>query len=167
MEADKMINNLMTYVLEHYNVNRGLVCELHNGSTNLNGLEYAFYSATNEVINTTDSSGDDVYKMEYESDNFQKQQIGTFMGQTVYQQLKHQKYLYFKDLDNYHISQYRLITKLKDIGAHSCMLIPFVSNHIPIVILILTSKDDTMDAEAIYSYIEQFKPQIEKLLMNN
>ena len=166
IEADKMINDLMVSLVENFNINRCLLFEIHNGSTNLSNLEYLFYSATSEIINTNNKHGEDVYELEYQADNFQKQHISIFLGQTVYNRLKLEKYLYFSDLDQYHRQSYRFINKMKNIGAESVMIVPFVNSNIPKIILVLSSKDKEMDAPRIYEQIERYRNNIEKLLMN-
>lgn len=164
--ADKMMNELMNDIVDNFNVNRCLLFEIHNGTSSLTNLEYLFYSATNELINTNNTQGEDVYNLEYQADSFQKQHIANFIGQVVYNRLKHEKYLYFSNLESYHRTSYRFINKLKDIGAESVMIIPFVSNNIPMVLLVLTSKDTEMDCSRIYDYVEKFRPIIEKNLIN-
>ena len=56
---------------------------------------------------------------------------------------------------------------MKDIGAESVMIIPFISNNIPTVLLVLSSKETEMETNKIYTTVEKYKPQIEKLLMNS
>lgn len=165
-EADKIINGIMTDIVDNYNVNRCLLFEIHNGTQNLSGIEYLFYSVTNEVINNKNENGQTVYDLDYTADNFQKQHVANFIGQVVYNRLKHEKYLYFPNLENYHRTSYRFLNKLHNNGAESVMIIPFLSNNIPMVILVLTSKDPEMESASIYNYVERFRPQIEKYLMN-
>lgn len=165
-EADKLMNQVMEEVIDRFDVNRILCLEVHNGSSSISGLEFLFYSAVNEMISTNNTNGEEVYDIQYEADAFQKQHISTLIGNTTYKQLKTVKYLYFNDLDKYKRANYRLIYKMRQIGAESLMIIPFVADNIPQVLLIISSKEATMPAEDIYKYIERYRGIIEKTLMN-
>lgn len=166
-EADKLINQLMHDIINQYpEVNRAMLMEIHDGSNSLSGLEYLFYSCTSEVINNKNVDGEQMYNIDYQADNFQRQHIANFIGQIVYNRLKVEKYLYFNNLDDYQRQTFRFINKLKDIGANSTVIIPFVNNKIPMALLVLTSKEDSMPAEKIYEYVERFRPQIERLLID-
>lgn len=164
-EADKMINQLMNELVEDFGINRAMMFELHNGSQNLSGIEYLFYSATSEVISNKDDQGEIVYDLDYEADSYQKQHVANFVGQIVYDRMRHERYLYFPNLENYHRTSYRFLNKLHQNGANSALVIPFVSNNIPLVLLVCTSKNSEMDAAAIYRYVERYRSSIEKNLM--
>lgn len=166
LEADKMINRLMTELIDDFDINRILILETHNGSNNLAGVEFLYYSAINEMISTNSKQGTDIYDIEYQADNFQKQHIANFVGQETYQRLKHSKYLYFSDLENYHRTNYRLIHKMYSIGAESLMIIPFVSHNIPQVLMLISSREKQMPVDKIYDYVERYRSQIESDLMN-
>lgn len=165
LEADKMMMAIMNHLVDYYDVDRALVFEAHNGSQNLTGTEFLFLSATSEVLSNK-ANDDDKYSLDYIADNFSKQFISNIIGETTYKRLKTERYLYYSNLDEYNRTTYRLINKLKNFGAESVMLIPFVSDGKPLVILVLTSHSTTMDAEQIYKYVEGFKSSIEKNLMN-
>lgn len=164
IEADHMINELMTELVDNFNINRCMLFEIHNGSANISNLEYLFYSATSEIINTNNTQGEDVYELEYQADNFQRQHISNFLGQVTYNRLKHENYLYFSNIEQYHRQSYRFISKMKDIGAKSVMIIPFVTHNIPSILLVLSSKDPVMDAAAIYTHVQKYETKIEKNL---
>lgn len=166
LEADKMINDLMTEIIDGYDVNRCLLFEIHDGSSNLSGIEFLFYSAVNEMISTNNRQGEDVYNINYESDVFQRQMISNFIGTESYRKLKHDRYLYFSDLEKYHRNNYRFVAKMKSIGAESVMIVPFVSDNIPKVLLVISSREPTMPAEKIYQTVERYRSRIEKNLMN-
>lgn len=169
LEADKMINDLMTEIIDNYDVNRCILLEAHNGTSNIaqnGGVDFLFYSAVNEMINTNNKQGQDVYDINYESDLFQRQAIGNLIGIESYNRLRHSKFLYFSDLDSYHRSNYRFISKMRSIGSESVMIVPFVSNNIPQILLVISSREPELPAEKIYSLVERYRSQIEKLLMN-
>lgn len=165
--ADRMINNLMNELVDgNYGINRCLLFEIHNGSQNLSGVEYLYYSATNECLSNKDSLGNVVYDLDYAADNFSRQNISNFIGQLTYDKLRHEKYLYFPNLENYHRTSYRLLSKMHMIGANSAIIIPFVSNNIPMVLLTCTSKNNTLDPKAIYEHVEKYRTLIETQLMS-
>lgn len=168
LEADKLMLTLMNHLVENYHVDRALVFEMHNGSQNLSGCEFLFLSAVSEVLsNRTDSLGANGYDLDYIADSFSKQHITNIIGETTYNRLKTERYLYYSNLSQYTRSTYRLINKLKTIGhAKSVMLIPFVSDGKPLVILVLCSHNETLDAEGIYKYVDGFKSSIERNLMS-
>lgn len=166
LEADKLMNQLMTELIDEYNINRIITLEAHNGSNSIAGVEFLFYSAINEMISTNNRHDEDVYDIEYQSDMFQRQQISNLIGQETYNRLKHSNYLYFSDLENYHRTNYRLIHKMYQIGANSLIIIPFVADNIPQVLLLISSKEKTLPAERIYHSVERYRTQIERYLMS-
>lgn len=168
IEADRMINQVGNDVIDQFNgINRVMVFETHDGSQSLSNLEYTFASCTAEIINTNNIKGEEVYDIDYQADNFQKNHLANLFGQESWQRMKHEKYLYFPNLDNYHRTTYRFINKMKTIcGSRSLIIVPFLSNNIPMVILVISSREDEMPAQQIYNYIERFRPQIEKYLMS-
>lgn len=166
LEADKMINNLMAEIIDEFDVNRCLLLSLHNGSASIANVEYLFYSATNEMISTNNKNGEDVYDISYEADGFQRQLIGNLIGNATFKRLIHEPYLYFSDLERYHRNNFRFIYKMQQIGANSCMMIPFVSNNIPELVLVVSSKEPTLPAQQIYNLVEKYRSRIEVNLMN-
>lgn len=166
LEADKMINSLMSEIIDEFDVNRCLLLSLHNGSASIANVEYLFYSATNEMISTNNKNGEDVYDISYEADGFQRQLIGNLIGNATFKRLIHEPYLYFSDLERYHRNNFRFIYKMQQIGANSCMMIPFVSNNIPELVLVVSSKEPEMPAQQIYNLVEKYRSRIEINLMN-
>lgn len=131
----------------------------------MSGIEYLFYSATSEVISNKNEDGEVVYELDYEADPYKKQHVANFVGQVVYDRMRHEKYLYFPNLENYHRTSYRFLNKLHQNGSNSALVIPFVSDKIPLVLLVCTSKNPEMDASYIYNYVERYRGSIEKNLM--
>lgn len=160
LQSDKIMLNIMNELSANYGVDRAMLFELHNSTQNISGIEFLYMSCSYEVLNPDD------YNIEYIADSFQKQYLTQFVGTESYNQLKHTDYLYFSNLENYHRSNYRLIAKLKHFGANSVMLIPFVdSKNMPLLILVLVSDSDEMDAQKIYNYVRGFRTSIEQNLM--
>lgn len=165
MEADRLIVSIMNTVIEDFNVNRAMLLETHNGSQNISGIEYLFASATMEVINTRNIDNEDVYDLDYQADTFQRQHLSNLFGSVVWNRLRHEPYIYFSNLEKYHRTSYRFVNRFKEIGAESLMIIPFCSNNIPVLLLVFTSKNPEIEAQKIYDYVERFRDQIEKNLM--
>lgn len=166
LEADKMINSLMSEIIDEFDVNRCILLSLHNGSASIANVEYLFYSATNEMISTNNKNGEDVYDISYEADGFQRQLIGNLIGNATFKRLIHEPYIYFSDLERYHRNNFRFIYKMQQIGANSCMMIPFVNNNIPELVLVVSSKEPTLPAQQIYNLVEKYRSRIEINLMN-
>lgn len=166
MAADKLIVGIMNDLIERYSmINRICLLETHNGSQNLSGIEYLFASMTIEVINTYNTNNQDVYEMDYIADHFYHQHLSNLFGQSVWNRMKYEKYLYFNNLESYHRSTYRFVNKFKEIGANSLILIPFCSNNIPVIMLVITSKENNMPCDQIYNFVDKFRGEIEKNLM--
>lgn len=159
LNADRIVMNIMNNLVQEYNVDRCMLLELHNSTTNISGVEFFFLSATYEIINPNDTD------IEYIGDNFQRQHLLQAIGEESLEQMKYQDYLYFSNLDQYHKSYYRLLHKLRQFGAKSIMLIPFCSNDKPLLIMVLVSNDAEMNAQRIYNYVKTFKREIEQNLM--
>lgn len=161
LQADKIMLSVMNELCANYGVDHAMLFELHNSVVNASGVDLLYLSASYETINPND------YDEEYIADNFQRQFLTQTIGQESFAQLKHAEYLYFNNLDNYHRTNYRLIAKLKHFGAKSVMLIPFTNaDKVPLLILVLTSKNNEMDAQKIYNYVKNFRSSIENCLMN-
>ena len=160
LKSDKIMLTIMNELSLNYGVDRSLLFELHNSTQNISGVEFLYMSCSYEVLNPND------YNLEYIADNFQKQYLTQIIGSESYNQLKHVEYLYFNHLEDYRRSNYRLIAKLKHFDAHSVMLIPFCDKkNMPLLILVLVSNNNEMDAQRIYIYVKQFKTSIEENLM--
>lgn len=110
LEADKIIMQVMQNVVERDNISRVMLFELHNNTQNISGVDFLYMSCTYEMLTPEDG------EIEYVADSFQKQYLSNFMGQQVIAQLMHREYIVYDHLDNYHRTNYRFITKLKQYG---------------------------------------------------
>ena len=82
------------------------------------------------------------------------------------QTLKHSDYLFFTDLSKDKSNQYRLLRKLYIGGDSQAIVFSFKDQgHRPIILL--TISGENLPVEEIVEYINQFKPQIEELLIEN
>lgn len=161
LESDKIILNIMDELSSNYGVDRCMLFELHNSTQNISGIEFLYMSASYEVLNPNN------YDIDYIADNFQKQYLTQIIGAETYNKLKHTDYLYFNNLETYNRSNYRLLSKLRQFGAKSVMLIPFCNaKHMPLIVLVLVSDENEMDAQRIYNYVKTFRTAIETNLMN-
>lgn len=162
MEADRLMLNIMNSITEDYDVDRCMVFEAHNSTNNLSQVPFLYLTCSSEILAGDTTNGEDI---DYISDSFSHQMISNFIGSITWNRLKHEKYLSFNHLENYKRNTYRFINKMRDFGAHSLMIIPFVSSNVPLVLLVVSSRAETIPAEKIYAFVEKFRPEIEKNLM--
>lgn len=158
--ADEMVTPIMDDIQQRFNLDRVLLMESHNNSTNISGVDFLFYSNTYESINLEDNSVD------YIGDSFQRQYIHTLIGKELFQRLKHSNYLYYNDLSNYKRSKSRLLVKLNRNGSNNALLIPIKNSKQQPVLLMVIANRDSVNAEQIYNYFKPFEQQIEQSLIN-
>lgn len=158
--ADELITPIMDDIQRKFNLDRVLLMESHNNSTNISGVDFLFYSNTYESINLEDNSVD------YIGDSFQRQYIHTLIGKELFLRLKHSNYLYYNDLNNYKRSKSRLLVKLGKFGANNALLIPIKNGKQQPVLLMVIANRDSVNSEQIYNYFKPFEKQIGQSLIN-
>lgn len=152
--AEMMLNIISKY----HNINRVLLLEKHNGSSNLNGVDFLYSSATYELVN------DSIENPTYLFDDLQKQTNINLLGVNLIQTLKHTDYLEFNDLKKQRNNQCRLLRKLYQSGDKQAVIYSFKDKrHRPLIMLIVSG--DNLNIEDITEYINQFRTQIEELLI--
>lgn len=157
-KANFFVSELMVNIINKFqNVDRVLLLEKHNGTSNLKGIDFLYSSATYELIS------DSISHPKYLFEDLQRQTNLNLLGNLV-QTLKHTDYLYFSDLSKDKSNQYRLLRKLYDGGDSQAIIFSFKDQgHRPIILLVISG--DNLPKDAIIEYIEQFKKQIEELLI--
>ena len=152
--ADLMVNTMNKFK----EIDRILLLEKHNGTSNINGVDFLYSSATYELVNDTITNPTYLY------DDLQKQTNLNLLGNMV-QTLKHRDYLFFTDLSKDKSNQYRLLRKLYIGGDSQAIIFSFKDkNHRPIILLVISG--DCLPVNDIIEYITQFKTQIEELLID-
>lgn len=162
MEADRLMVQIMNSLVADYNVDRCMVFEAHNSTNNLSQVPFLYLTCSSEILAGNVSDGKDI---DYISDSFSHQMISNFIGEITYNRLRHEDYLYFNNLEKYQRNTYRFVNKMKTFGANSLMIIPFVSQNVPLVLLVISSRDNDMPAQKIYDFVKKFRSEIEKNLM--
>lgn len=159
-KANFFVSDLMVKLMQRFKeIDRIVLLEKHNGQSNLNGVDFLYSSATYELVN--DTITDPIYLY----DDLQKQTNLNLLGNIV-QTLKHQDYIFFPDLSKDKSNHFRLLRKLYFGGDNQAIVFSFKDNrHRPIILLSISGED--LPVEAIVDYIDQFKSQIEELLMEN
>ena len=157
-KANYFVADLMVKTMEKFKeIDRMLLLEKHNGSQNLKSVDFLYSSATYELVNDTISNPTYLY------DDLQKQTNLNLLGNMV-QTLKHSNYLYFSDLSKDKSNQYRLLRKLFYGGDNEAIIFSFKDHkHRPIILLTISGED--LPKEQIVEYINEFKTQIEELLI--
>lgn len=157
--ADALITPIMEDIVEKFNVDRALLFEAHNSTSNISGIDFLFYSSTYEVINYDD------YNLDYIGDNFQRQYISNMLGSEIMTMLSHKDYIYYNDLVNYRRNKSRLLTKLNKFGVQNVLIIPIKNNKQQPILLLVICNNNTMEAKTIYEYFKAFEKQIEQSLI--
>ena len=157
-EANEIVGDIMSRLLEKYNCNRVLLLEKHNSVANLGNVDFLYLSCTLEMIDIQNE------KTDYISEDLQRQMVVNLLGSDVLGLLKHSKYLFYKNLQTYNKSQCRLLNKLKAEGENECIIYPFCdSKHRPMLILVICG--DNLKVNEIVDYIETYSKQITDLLI--
>lgn len=158
-KANFFVAELMVNTMNKFKgIDRILLLEKHNGTSNINGVDFLYSSATYELVNDTITNPTYLY------DDLQKQTNLNLLGNMV-QTLKHRDYLYFSDLSKDKSNQYRLLRKLFMGGDSKAIVFSFKDrNHRPIILLVISGDD--LPVNDIVEYINQFKTQIEELLID-
>lgn len=158
--ANYFVAELMINIIKKFdNVDRVLLLEKHNGSSNINGVDFLYSSATYELVN------DEIENPQYLFDDLQKQTNLNLLGVNLIQTLKHTDYLVFDDLQKQRNNHCRLLRKLYNAGDKQAIIFSFKdTKHRPIIMLIVSG--DNLDVRNITEYIMQFKKQIEELLID-
>ena len=157
--ANYFVSDLMFNIITRYkNVNRVLLLEKHNGTSNLKGVDFLYSSCTYELLNN------ELENPIYLYDDLQKQTNINLLGVNLIQTLKHTDYLYFDNLLKQGSNQSRLLRKLHQAGDDDAIIYSFKdSNRRPLIMLIIGGNN--LNVQEITHYVDQFKKQIEELLM--
>ena len=87
------------------------------------------------------------------------------LGTNFLTTLKHKDYIFFDDLNKQSTNQNRLLKKLKLTGDNQSIIFTFKDEkHRPIIMLVISGCE--LNENEITVYIEQFKRQIEEMLIN-
>lgn len=158
-KANFFVADLMVKTMRKFDViDRMLLIEKHNGTSNLNGVDFLYSSATYELVN--DTINDPIYLY----DDLQKQTNINLFGNMV-QTLKHSDYIFFSDLSKDKSNQYRLLRKLYLGGDEQAIVFSFKDQkRRPLILLVISGEN--LPVDDIVDYINQFKVQIEELLIS-
>lgn len=159
-KANYFVSELMLNVLDKYDdVNRIILMEMHNGSSNLKGVDFIYSSSTYELINN------DIEDPQYLFEDLQKQTNLNLFGINLLQTLKHRDYVFIDNVEKEKSNQCRLLRKLSRVGDTQCVIFSFKDhNHRPIINLIISGNN--LDVKSMEEYISTFRNQIEELFIN-
>lgn len=157
-KANFFVADLMVKTMKKFKgIDRILLLELHNGSQNINGIDFLYSSATYELVNDTISNPIYLY------DDLQKQTNLNLLGSYI-QTLMHTDYIYFDNITHEKTNQFRLLRKIKNGDDNEAIIFAFKDkNHRPIILLTISGENLPLDQ--IVEYVDQFKTQIEELLI--
>lgn len=158
--ADEMIGNIMTKMVDRYeNVHRVLLLEAHNSIQNRNGIHFAYFSATAEMLTNNSRT------FYYLSEDLQRQQRNTLIGIEMINTLKHREYVYYPNIKLCKHPQHRLIHKIADNSDDNELIIyPFLNKSNEPIILIVVSGNE-LPIDDIVSFINDYRKNIEECLM--
>lgn len=159
LSADMVIGDIMTRLIDKYeNIHRVLLIEAHNSLRNISGgVDFLYYSCSMEMLSPNSRH------LSYLSEDLQRQVRVNLLGNNMIQTLKHRNFLYYDKLAECRHPDHRLIHKLAGAGDSEAILIPFISQGEPNVILVVSGEQ--LPVDDIVDYISQFKRQIESSLM--
>lgn len=156
--ADEIVGDIMTKLIDKFNVDRVLLLEKHNSVMSLGNVDFLYLSCSLEMLSPTAN------KLAYISEDLQRQVVLNLLGSDMIGTLKHRDYIYYNDVTGCNHPQHRLIHKLRDAGDKECLIIPFKDkNHRPLLLLVVTGEN--LDVDGIIDYVEQFSKQITDLLI--
>lgn len=156
--ADEIVGDIMTKLIDKFNVDRVLLLEKHNSVVSLGNVDFLYLSCSLEMLSTQAN------ELAYISEDLQRQVVLNLLGSDMIGTLKHRDYLYYSDVTTCNHPQHRLIHKLRDAGDKECLIIPFKDkNHRPLLLLVITGEN--IDVDGIIEYVEQFTKQITDLLI--
>lgn len=157
-QANELVGDIMTKILYKFKANRVLLLEKHNSVQSLGNVDFLYLSCTLEMLDLNNPETD------YLSQDLQRQMTVNLLGNDVIGLLRHSKYLWYDDLQNYQKSQCRLLNKLKKDGEKQALLIPFCDvKHRPLLIMVVCG--DNLNPKEIYNYVEDYSKQITDLLI--
>lgn len=157
-KANEICGDIMSKLLFKFNANRVLLLEKHNSVKSLGNVDFLYLSCSLEMLDTHNPDTD------YISEDLQRQMTVNLLGNDVIGLLKHSKYLYYNNLQDYKRNQCRLLNKLKEAGEKEALIYPFCDkNHRPILILVVCG--DNLNVKEILDYIDEFNKQITDLLI--
>lgn len=159
LKADELITPIMEELQAKYNLDRVILFEAHNNSTNIANLPFLFYSASYEVINIDD------YDTDYISDSFQRQYTTNFLGNENFVMLQHKDYLYFNNLKNYKRNKSRLLVKMKRLSIDNVMLIPIHNKKQQPILLLVICNNNPINCDEVFDYLKPFLNQIMESLI--
>lgn len=157
-KANEICGDIMAKLLYKYHANRVLLLEKSNGTKSLGNVDFLYLSATLEFIDPQNPNTD------YISQDLQRRFTVNLMGPDMIALLKHSKYLYYPNLQEYDKNNCQLFLKLKKEGEKECLIYPFSdSKHRPLLILVVCGEN--LNVKEIVDYIDEFSKQITDLLI--
>lgn len=158
LSADMIVGDIMTRLIDKFeNIHRVLLLEAHNSIQNHGGVDFLYYSCSMEMLSPNSRH------LNYLSEDLQRQVRVNLLGNNMIQTLKHRDYLFYGKLSQCNHPDHRLIHKLAGAGDSEAVLIPFISQGEPNVILVVSGEN--LPVEDIINYISEFRRQIETSLM--
>lgn len=155
VEADNIINPMMEEIIDRFDVDRVLLFELHNGTKNISGTSFIFFSSTYEVIDLDNTELDLI------GDNFQRQYANQMLGRQIFSTLQHRQYITFEDISNIPKHRSTLLFKLNKFGINNIMIIPIKDKENKIVMMVCIASKNNTEYQKIYDYAKPFIQQIE------
>lgn len=149
--ADAAISPILEQIIEKYKLGRAIIFEKHNSVSSVSGVDFLFFSATIEVLNATE------YDMDFIADDFQRQSVSNQFGALV-NNLKYKDYIYIDNVKDCNHPNHQLVRRFGKLGANSLLFVPIKNDkNRPVVIIVFTSKHDTMPYLDI---INELKPNL-------
>ena len=157
-QANEIVGDIMSKLLFKYQANRVILLEKHNSVKTLGNVDFVYLSASMEFLDPHNPN------IDYISQDLQRRFTVNLLGTDMIALLKHSKYLYYDNLQNYDKSNCQLLSKLKKEGEKECIIYPFSdTKHRPLLILVICGEN--LKVKEIVDYIDEFSKQITDLLI--
>lgn len=151
--ADQMIPPILENIRLRYGIDRVCLMEMHNSTENINKVSFLYMSLVYEQYDFTNDSIMPI------SDYYQKQRTSEYYD--IFNEMDKNGYLYIENIKEYKGTVgARLCKKLVHNGSNSIFAIPLTKNGRIDAMLVLTSRESTMNIKDIGGRIST---DIEKL----
>lgn len=153
--TDNIISPMMEDIVDQFKVDRIMLFELHNGTKNISGTGFIYFSCVYEVINYDNT------KIEMIGDNFQRQYTNQMLNRQIFNTLHHKDYMQFEKLSEYQNIRCTLFRKLYKFGESNLMIIPIKDKENKIVMMICVVNNENIDYDKIFEFSKPFIKQIQ------
>lgn len=155
--ADEAIPILLDNFRMKHNLDRVCILELHNTTSNINGVSFLYFSMTYESLDVDNDSIDLIGNM------YQQQRTSEYYQ--VFKDIGKKGYVYYDNIKGNNYYNIRFLKNVTKNGTNSIMIIPIMKDNQINAVLVLSSKNNSMDIKSIGA--DLYKPivKIKEMLL--